>query len=46
MEKNKVQESIEGQKLFAKVTTSSVKKARNIMQQYFNKRKEKEGEYK
>lgn len=46
MEKNKVQESIEGQKLFAKVTTSSVEKSRNIIQQYLNKRQEKEGEYK
>jgi len=46
MEKNKIQESIEGQKLFSKVTKSSVDKARNVIQQYSNKRQEKEGEYK
>lgn len=46
MEKNKVQESIEGNQLFSKVTTSSVNKARNIVKQYLNKGQEKEGESK
>lgn len=45
-QKNKVQESIEGQNLFARVTASSVNKARNFIQRHLNITQEKEGESK